>query len=182
VRDGPARVQRCGFRELFRRANSTSETNPFFRFGHDVSDFFLPPRQDRVASCRHAPRLLYFTWGFELQQLKDLVFSSLYLHTLPMSKLHQQNRFFFRGVMTPTLLPVRPGLHLTDVGLLYKGVSRTAMMDVMMECIFGADRGSYRDTSVFMHARRCAHQKCFFHSRDNSHSPAGLSIAPLFEG
>ena len=33
-------------------------------------------------------------------------------------KLHQRNRFFFSGVMTPTLLPVKPSLHLTDVGLL----------------------------------------------------------------
>ena len=33
-------------------------------------------------------------------------------------KLHQHNRFFFVRVMTPTLLPVRPGLHSTDVGLL----------------------------------------------------------------
>ena len=46
------------------------------------------------------------------------VLNSLYVHTLPMSKLHQHNRFFFRGVMTPTLLLVRPGLHSTDVGLL----------------------------------------------------------------
>ena len=37
-----------------------------------------------------------------------LSINSLYLHTLPMSKLHQRNRFFFSGVMTPTLLPVRP--------------------------------------------------------------------------
>ena len=29
-----------------------------------------------------------------------------------------QQFFFFCGVMTPTLLPVRSGLHLTDVGLL----------------------------------------------------------------
>ena len=43
---------------------------------------------------------------------------SLYLHTLPMSKLHQQKQILFRGVMTPTLLLVRPGLHSTDVGLL----------------------------------------------------------------
>ena len=28
-------------------------------------------------------------------------------------------QILFRGVMTPTLLPVRPGLHLTDVGLLW---------------------------------------------------------------
>ena len=35
------------------------------------------------------------------------------------SKLHQYNRFFFRGVMTPSLLPVRPGLHSTDVGLFW---------------------------------------------------------------
>ena len=41
-----------------------------------------------------------------------LSFNSLYLHTLPTSKLHQQ------GVMAPTLLPVRPGLHSMDVGLL----------------------------------------------------------------
>ena len=60
---------------------------------------------------------LYFEFISRLDALHS-VLNSLYLHTLPMSKLHQQNRFFFRGVMTPTLLPVRPGLHSTDVGLL----------------------------------------------------------------
>ena len=35
------------------------------------------------------------------------------------SKLQQHDRFFFCGVMTPALLPVRPGLHLTGVGLLW---------------------------------------------------------------
>ena len=60
---------------------------------------------------------LYFEFISRLDALHSVV-NSLYFHTLPMSKLHQQNRFFFRGVMTPTLLPVRPGLHSTDVGLL----------------------------------------------------------------
>ena len=60
---------------------------------------------------------LYFEFISGLDALHS-VLNSLYLHTLPMSKLHQHNRFFFRGVMTPTLLPVRPGLHSTDVGLL----------------------------------------------------------------
>ena len=60
---------------------------------------------------------LYFEFISRLDALHS-VLNSLYLHTLPMSKLHQHNRFFFRGVMTPTLLPVRPGLHSTDVGLL----------------------------------------------------------------
>ena len=60
---------------------------------------------------------LYFEFISRLDALHS-VLNSLYLHTLPMSKLHQQNRFFFRRVMTPALLPVRPGLHSTDVGLL----------------------------------------------------------------
>ena len=60
---------------------------------------------------------LYFEFISRLDALHS-VLNSLYLHALPMSKLRQQNRFFFRGVMTPTLLPVRPGLHSTDVGLL----------------------------------------------------------------
>ena len=60
---------------------------------------------------------LYFEFISRLDALHS-VLNSLYLHTLPMSKLHQQNRLFFRGVMTPTLLLVRPGLHSTDVGLL----------------------------------------------------------------
>ena len=60
---------------------------------------------------------LYFEFISRLDALHS-VLNSLYLHTLPMSKLHQQNRFFFRRVMTPTLLPGRPGLHSTDVGLL----------------------------------------------------------------
>ena len=60
---------------------------------------------------------LYFEFISRLDALHS-VLNILFLQTLPMSKLHQQNRLFFRGVMTPTLLPVRPGLHSTDVGLL----------------------------------------------------------------
>ena len=64
--------------------------------------------------------MLFFLYIEFISSLDALhsVHNSLYLHTLPRSKLHQQNRFFFRGVMTPTLLPGRPGLHSTDVGLL----------------------------------------------------------------
>ena len=64
---------------------------------------------------------LYFEFISKLDALHS-VHNSLYLHTLPMSKLHQQNRFSFRGVMTSTPSPARPGLHSTDVGLL--GVSQ----------------------------------------------------------
>ena len=46
---------------------------------------------------------LYFEFISRLDALHS-VLNSLYLHTLPMSKLHQQNRFFYRGVMTPNTL------------------------------------------------------------------------------
>ena len=60
---------------------------------------------------------LYFEFISRLDALHS-VLNSLYLHTLPMSKLPSAQQILFRGVMTPTLLPVRPGLHSTDVGLL----------------------------------------------------------------
>ena len=40
------------------------------------------------------------------------VLNSLYLQASSVKQI------LFSGVMTPTLLPVRPGLHSTDVGLL----------------------------------------------------------------
>ena len=46
------------------------------------------------------------------------VHNSLYLHTLPNEQVPSVKQILFGGVMTPTLLPVRPGLHSTDVGLL----------------------------------------------------------------
>ena len=64
---------------------------------------------------------LYFEFISRLDALHS-VRNSLYLHALPMSNLHQQNRFF-RGVMTPTLLLVRPGLQSTDVRLLRLSLS-----------------------------------------------------------
>ena len=44
--------------------------------------------------------------------------NSGFVHTLPKEQASTAQQILFRGVMTPTLLPVRPGLHLTDVGLL----------------------------------------------------------------
>ena len=44
--------------------------------------------------------------------------NSGFVHTLPTQQATSAKQILFCGVMTPTLLPVRPGLHLTDVGLL----------------------------------------------------------------
>ena len=44
--------------------------------------------------------------------------NSGFVHTLPKEQASPAQQIPFCGVMTPTLLPVRPGLHVTDVGLL----------------------------------------------------------------
>ena len=56
-----------------------------------------------------------FTSG---QDALPTVLNSGFVHTLPKEQASTVQQILFRGVMTPTLLPVRPGLHLTDVGLL----------------------------------------------------------------
>ena len=61
---------------------------------------------------------LYFEFISRLDALHS-VLDSLYLHTLPKEQASSAKQILFRGVMTPTLLPVRPGLHSTDVGLLW---------------------------------------------------------------
>ena len=45
------------------------------------------------------------------------VLNSGFVHTLPKEQASTVQQILFRGVMTPSLLPVRPGLHSTDVGL-----------------------------------------------------------------
>ena len=52
------------------------------------------------------------------QDASPTVLNSGFVHTLPKVQASTVQQILFRGVMTPSLLPVRPGLHSTDVGLL----------------------------------------------------------------
>ena len=49
---------------------------------------------------------------------RQLVLNSGFVRTLSKVQASTVQQIHFRGVMTPSLLPVRPGLHSTDVGLL----------------------------------------------------------------
>ena len=55
-----------------------------------------------------------FTSG---QDALPTVLDSGSVHTLPKEEASTVQQILFRGVMNPSLLPVRPGLHSTDVGL-----------------------------------------------------------------
>ena len=52
------------------------------------------------------------------QDASPTVLNSGFVHTLPKEQASTVQKILFRGVMTPSLLPVRPGLHSMDVGLL----------------------------------------------------------------
>ena len=64
--------------------------------------------------------VFFFLYSESISGLDALhtVHNSGFVHTLPKEQASSVQQILFRGVMTPTLLPVRPGLHLTDVGLL----------------------------------------------------------------
>ena len=51
------------------------------------------------------------------QDALHTVLNSGFVHTLPKEQASTVQQILYRGVMTPSLLPVRPGLHSTDVGL-----------------------------------------------------------------
>ena len=55
-----------------------------------------------------------FTSG---QDALPTVLNRGFVHTLLKVQASTVQQILFRGVMTPSLLPVRPGLHLMDVGL-----------------------------------------------------------------
>ena len=55
-----------------------------------------------------------FTSG---QDALPTVLNSGSVHILPKEQASTVQQILFRGVMTPLLLPVRPGFHSTDVGL-----------------------------------------------------------------
>ena len=61
---------------------------------------------------------LYFEFISSLDALHSVLNSLFVLAHLANEQASSVKQFLFRGVMTPTLLPVRPGLHSTDVGLL----------------------------------------------------------------
>ena len=52
------------------------------------------------------------------QDALPTVLNSGSVHTLPKEPASTVRQILFCGAMAPTLLPVRPGPHLTDVGLL----------------------------------------------------------------
>ena len=52
------------------------------------------------------------------QDASPTVLNNGFVHTLPAVQASTVQQILVRGVMTPSLLPVRPGLHSTDVGLL----------------------------------------------------------------
>ena len=62
----------------------------------------------------------FFLYSESISGLDALhtVHNSGFVHTLPKEQASSAQQILFWGVMTPTLLLVRPGLHLTDVGLL----------------------------------------------------------------
>ena len=63
---------------------------------------------------------VFFLYSESISGLDALhtVLNSEFVHTLPKEQASPAQLILFSGVMTPALLPVRPGLHLTDVGLL----------------------------------------------------------------
>ena len=61
---------------------------------------------------------LYFEFISRLDALHSVLNSLYLLAHLANEQATPAKQILFRGVMTPTLLPVRPGLHSTDVGLL----------------------------------------------------------------
>ena len=52
------------------------------------------------------------------QDTSPPVLNSGFVHTLPKVQASTVQQILLRGVMTPSLLPVRPGFHSIDVGLL----------------------------------------------------------------
>ena len=76
-------------------------------------------RSEFVNSYQQQPVCCLVLFFFILSPSQDLMHcTSGFVHTLPTEQASSAQQIFFCGVMTPTLLPVRPGLHLTDVGLL----------------------------------------------------------------
>ena len=76
---------------------------------------FVNSYQQQPACC-----LVFFLYSESISGLDALhiVHNSGFVHTLPKEQASSAQQILFCGIMTPTLLPVRPGFHLTDVGLL----------------------------------------------------------------
>ena len=77
---------------------------------------FVNSYQQQLVCC-----LVFFLISESISGLDALhtVLNSGFVHTLPKEQASSAQQILFCGVMTSTLLPVRPGLHLTDVGLLW---------------------------------------------------------------
>ena len=74
------------------------------------------PRSEFVNSYQQQLVCCYVSFFFILSSSQDSMHCTLSLTVglctpCQKCKLHQRNRFFFIGVMTPTLWPVRPGVH-----------------------------------------------------------------------
>ena len=80
-----------------------------------LSSEFVNLYQQQPVCC-----LVFFLYSESISGLDALhtVHNSGFVHTLPKEQASSAQQILFCGVMTPTLLPVRPVLHLTDVGLL----------------------------------------------------------------
>ena len=82
--------------------------------GFSVLEFMNSAQQQPVCYLT----FFYYSESISRQDALHTVLNSLYMHTLPKEQASTVQQILFCGVMTLTLLPARPGLHLTDVGLL----------------------------------------------------------------
>ena len=79
---------------------------------------FLWGIQHSISLCDISCFFFQFSEFTSGQDALPTVLNSGFVHTLPKEQAStSKTDSFFSGVMTPTLLPVRPGLHSTDVGL-----------------------------------------------------------------
>ena len=113
-----------------------------------VSPSLLPCLIRRVAEdseiriCEFIPvtacvlsRVFLYSESISGLEALHTVHNSGFVHTLPKEQASSAQQILFCGVMTPTLLPVRPGLLLTDVGLLW-------VCHCHCHCQIRGDRGS----------------------------------------
>ena len=89
------------------------------------------------------------------------VLNSGFVHTLPKEQASTVQQILFRGVMTPSLLPVRPGLHSTDVGL-FLSVSLSLSLPLHPPASL---RGTMVSACCFQ-STRCLNAPCVRHASD----------------
>ena len=87
----------------------------FFDERHIVFEFV--GIQHSICLCDISCLFFQFSEFTSGQDALPTVRNSGSVHTLPKEQASTVQQILFRGVMTLSLLPVRPGLHSTDVGL-----------------------------------------------------------------